>query len=256
MPQLIVKRGLMERDEKTLEGTPEPEAAADEASAPEPVPPKPEPRAWKSTRIVLMSLLALAIAFVGGFVVFGDRVGRMKEPPQIEAADAIVVLTGGYQRIDAALELLKMKRGQRLLISGVHPSIKRAELRRVTQADPKLFRCCVDLDHAARDTISNATESAKWIRANGYHRVILVTNNYHIPRSLVEMRRAAIGVTFIPYPVVAADLNDNRWLFSSKALRVLFIEYVKYLAAVTRGFLPPGMTAASAHAWEWAEGRE
>ena len=142
------------------------------------------------------------------------------------------------------MRLLKKKRGERLLISGVHPSIRRAELRRAIQADPTLFKCCVDLDHTARDTISNATESAKWIRANGYHRVILVTNNYHMPRSLVEMRRAAAGVDFVPFPVVTSELGDNRWMFRTRALRVLFIEYVKYLASVARGVLPAPMSAA------------
>ena len=35
---------------------------------------------------------------------------------------AIIVLTGGQARLDAALELLKSGKGGRLLISGVHPS--------------------------------------------------------------------------------------------------------------------------------------
>jgi uncharacterized SAM-binding protein YcdF (DUF218 family) len=207
---------------------------------------------WSPARLALAGLVVLVVAFSIGFVFFCDRVGRMNPPTQVEAADAIVVLTGGYQRVVTALDLLKMKRGKRLLISGVHPSINRAELSHATQADPGLFRCCVDLDHAARDTISNATESAKWIKANGFHSIILVTNNYHIPRSLLEMRRAAAGVTFVPYPVVAADLDDNRWLSRPRALRVLLIEYVKYVAAVVRGALPPVMMTASARAWEWA----
>ena len=38
------------------------------------------------------------------------------------AADAIIVLTGGQSRIDAALDLLKSGKGERLLISGVNPS--------------------------------------------------------------------------------------------------------------------------------------
>ena len=43
-----------------------------------------------------------------------------------------------------------------------------------------------DIDHAALDTIGNAEESAKWVNSHGYGRVIVVTNNYHMPRSLVE----------------------------------------------------------------------
>lgn len=255
MPHLATRHDVMPCEETSSGDSSERGLAQPETQRTEPDTGTPRsPR--KGAKLVAAAALAAVLAFVVGFVVFGDRVGRMTEQPEVKSADAIVVLTGGYQRLETALRLLKMKRGRRLLISGVHPSIKRAELRRVTHADPKLFECCVDLDRAARDTISNATESAKWIRAKGYRRVILVTNNYHMPRSLVEMRRAASGVTFIPYPVVTADLHDNRWMFRPKALRVLFIEYVKYLAAITRGLLPSGMSSASAHAWEWMSGHK
>ncbi|MCE3519379.1 hypothetical protein LXJ58_32015, partial [Escherichia coli] len=74
-------------------------------------------------------------------------------------ADGIVVLTGGYSRIEGALDLLKNKRGKRLFISGVHPSTKRGELQRVTRGDATLFECCVDIDRSALDTIGNASES-------------------------------------------------------------------------------------------------
>jgi uncharacterized SAM-binding protein YcdF (DUF218 family) len=50
------------------------------------------------------------------------------------------VLTGGYQRIDQAVELLQKGAGKRLLISGVHPTTTRAQIRKMTQAAPELFR--------------------------------------------------------------------------------------------------------------------
>ena len=45
-------------------------------------------------------------------------------------ADAIIVLTGGQSRLDAALDLLKSGKGKRLLISGVHPDADRDDLQR------------------------------------------------------------------------------------------------------------------------------
>ena len=46
--------------------------------------------------------------------------------PLADEADAIIVLTGGQSRIDAAVDLLKSGKGKRLLISGVHPAASRA----------------------------------------------------------------------------------------------------------------------------------
>ena len=91
-----------------------------------------------------------------------------RHPDLVEPADGIVVLTGGYSRIEGALELLKNKRGERLFISGVHSSTNRSELQRVTGGDATLFECCVDIDRSAMDTIGNAAESVKWAKANHY----------------------------------------------------------------------------------------
>ncbi|MBN9047761.1 MAG: YdcF family protein [Rhizobiales bacterium] len=183
---------------------------------------------------VSILLFVVVAAFMGGFVAFGEKVTNMEPPVIDKPADAIVVLTGGQSRIQVALDLLKQKRGQRLLISGVHPTTNERTLQHATHADSSLFDCCVDLDRTALNTAGNAEESERWIRSNGYHRVIIVTNNYHIPRSILEMSSRMKDVEFIPYPVVASLRGDHSWVTQSDALRVLFFEYVKYLGAVVR----------------------
>lgn len=101
-----------------------------------------------------------------------------------------------------------------------------------------LFNCCVDIDYAALDTIGNAEESAKWVRNHAYARIILVTNNYHMPRSLLEMSRLIGDARLEPYPVVNTRMDDGDWLAKPDALRVMFTEYNKYLMALARGVLP------------------
>lgn len=98
-------------------------------------------------------------------------------PRNPDAADAIIVVTGGRSRLEAAVGLLKSGKGERLLISGVHPAADLDDLRAVTGGDRTLFKCCVDVDYAALDTIGNAQESAKWLRDHKYARAILVTND-------------------------------------------------------------------------------
>jgi uncharacterized SAM-binding protein YcdF (DUF218 family) len=196
----------------------------------------------RAVRVLQLAAITTSLAvllFAGGFALFATHVSRLTTPQNPSAADAIIVLTGGQSRIDAALGLLKSGKGERLLISGVNPSSGREALRAATGADQKLFKCCVDIDHAALDTIGNAEESAKWVEQHAYSSVILVTNNYHMPRSLLEMHRLLAKARLDPYPVVNSRLDGGGWMVKPEALRVLFTEYLKYLAAVARGVVAP-----------------
>jgi uncharacterized SAM-binding protein YcdF (DUF218 family) len=195
-------------------------------------------------------ILGCLILFLGGFALFATHVSQLSTPKNPPAADAIIVLTGGQARLDAAIDLLKSGKGERLLISGVHPSTSSRMLQAATGGDTALFSCCVDIDRAALDTIGNAEESAKWVRTHAYSRVILVTNNYHMPRSLLEMSRLLDKEELDPYPVVNSKLDNGGWIVRPEALRVLFTEYNKYLAALVRGVLPyhPATGAAVADA--------
>jgi uncharacterized SAM-binding protein YcdF (DUF218 family) len=194
-------------------------------------------------RGVAWALALVVLGFGGGFAFFSDHVSRLSAPGQPEKADAIIVLTGGQYRLDAAVDLLRAGKGGRLLISGVNPVADAEDLRRVTGAEQSLFECCIDIDHAALDTIGNAAESAKWAADNGFASAILVTNNYHMPRSLLEMQRADASLRIVPYPVVNTPLGGGEWIRRPEALRVLFTEYTKYLASLSRGVLQRGNTA-------------
>ncbi len=192
---------------------------------------------------IILLVAACLLAFIIGFGAFAAHVARMTTPSDPAEADAIIVLTGGSARIDAGVELLSAGKGGRLLISGVNPLARPEDLRRATGADAELFACCVDIDHAALDTIGNAAESAKWLVENEFTSAIVVTNNYHMPRSLMEMSRVIDGLVLQPYPVVNSNLDRGGWITKPEALRVLFTEYTKFLASIARGVLTPAMSA-------------
>ncbi|QND50322.1 YdcF family protein [Rhizobium lusitanum] len=174
----------------------------------------------------------VAIVF-GGFLHFADSIATLR-PPLEPKADAIIVLTGGYQRIDQAVELLRTGAGNRLLISGAHPTTTPSQIRKLTQSPANLFNCCVDIGYDAIDTIGNAREAAKWIHARGYKSILVVTNNYHMPRSLAELKYVDPGTDFIPYPVVNSDLKTKNWFTDPNALRTMIYEYAKVLLAGAR----------------------
>ena len=202
-------------------------------------------------RICGFVVLAILVLFAGGFGWFADKVSHMTTPLNPARADAIIVLTGGQSRLDAAMDLLASGKGERLLISGVHPSATKHQLQAAMGGDKQLFSCCVDIDRAALDTIGNAEESAKWVENHAYGSIIIVTNNYHMPRSLLEMGRLLHGARLEPYPVVNTNLGNGGWLTKPEALRVLLTEYSKYVLSLARGFLPlrttpEGVTLAEA----------
>ncbi|WP_284775049.1 YdcF family protein [Agrobacterium sp. lyk4-40-TYG-31] len=181
---------------------------------------------------LLMCLVVLGAVF-GGFLWFADSVASMR-PPSGTRADAIIVLTGGYLRIDQAVGLLRDGVGKRLLISGVNPATTRAQIRKMTQSSSDLFACCVDMGYQAVDTIGNANEAAKWIRDKGYASVVVVTNNYHMHRSLHELRSSSPDTNFIAYPVINSDLARTNWFSNPDVVRTMIYEYIKFVAVAVR----------------------
>nr|WP_246091925.1 YdcF family protein [Rhizobium smilacinae] len=183
-----------------------------------------------------MLVFICAAILGGGFLWFADSVTSLRAPDGVKA-DAIVVLTGGYLRIEQAVGLLRDGAGQRLLISGAHPSTTPTQIRKATQASADLFKCCVDIGYDAIDTIGNANEITRWIHDHNYRSVLVVTNNYHMLRSLHELRRADPATEFIPYPVINADLTRRAWFAEPDTLRTMLSEYVKVVLASFRDWL-------------------
>ena len=187
-----------------------------------------------ATRAAAASLL-VALVLVGvfglGFLWFTSWIA-LSSPPSDPRADAIVVLTGGRDRVQGGVELLEEGRGRRLLISGVHPQTRAEDIQKATVADRALFDCCVDLGHRAETTVGNAREAADWARANGFASVIVVTSAYHMPRSLAELDKVAPGLRKIAWPVRRPDLAIESWFLHPTTAKLLLHEYVKYI--VTR----------------------
>lgn len=176
--------------------------------------------------------LALTAGLVG-FVWFADHVAT-GYPPADDHADGIVVLTGGRDRVQLAVELLEQGRARRLLISGVHPATTAHDIQRATEANPGLFACCVDLGHQAETTTGNALEADIWARANGFESLIVVTSAYHMPRALLELESSLPGVRLVPRPVKRPELELDTWYRRPGTVKLLLAEYVKYMLARVR----------------------
>jgi uncharacterized SAM-binding protein YcdF (DUF218 family) len=182
----------------------------------------------------LLATVGLLVVLLGaGFVWF---VEQLPSPDVLlpKPADGIVVLTGGAFRINDALELLASGRGKRLLISGVHPTTRSTEIARLMPEHKRWFDCCVDLGHAAVNTIGNAVETRHWAQERGFKSLIVVTSDFHMPRSMAEISAQLPGVTLIPFPVISDRVRVESWWSSPATARLLFSEYLKYIVAVVR----------------------
>jgi uncharacterized SAM-binding protein YcdF (DUF218 family) len=184
-------------------------------------------------RLLTWAIIIGAIAFVLGFWNFAERVRVPAEEP--ERADGIVALTGGsLERLSTGVRLLEERKGERLLISGVNRIVTDEELLDAAlNVDPQLAECCIDLGRGAEDTLGNAAETAAWARERNYRRLILVTDDYHMPRSHAELSLALPEVEIVPYPVRTRWTDPVLWRSDLGAASRIGAEYVKYL--VIRG---------------------
>jgi uncharacterized SAM-binding protein YcdF (DUF218 family) len=204
----------------------------------------------RATYWVLRAVAVAVCLLTIGFIVFANAV-TAEPAPFVARADAIVALTGGEDRIDVATKLLADGHGKRLLISGVNRRTTRLALERLTPESAHWFDCCIDIGYGALDTIGNADEAKAWVAAHGFASVVVVTANYHMPRSLAELGRAMPGVKLIPHPVAPHRLRMQAWWTSPGTTRLLLSEYAKLLPAaarlvVARMFVNSGSETATA----------
>jgi uncharacterized SAM-binding protein YcdF (DUF218 family) len=131
------------------------------------------------------------------------------------------------------LALLHQGLGDKLFVSGVYRGIDVAELLRLARQKPDQVECCIVLGHAD-NTIGNATETAQWMKQEGYHSLRLVTGNYHMRRSLSEFRRAIPGATIIPHPVFPDAVKRDQWWLWPGTAHLIIGEYTKFLLGELR----------------------
>lgn len=186
----------------------------------------------KASTIAVVALAMVALCIATGFLIFSTSVllATTKMP---QKADAIVVVTGGSGRLEQASKLLTQGYGKRLLVSGVHPTYRASNLRRTHKFSQDQIDCCIDLDHIALNTVGNATKTAEWARKHTFKTIILVTSAYHMPRTLLEMQRAAPEMKFQAHIVTPTQtLPWMQRLFNGSNLKLLAKEYGKLLLSL------------------------
>lgn len=184
------------------------------------------------------------IIWIAGLFTFLGMLPR-SAPDDDTKTDAIVVLTGGSGRLETGLSLLAADRAQKLFISGVYRGVDVERIIALSQQRSQNFECCVVLGYSASSTAENALETVEWVNAQGYSSVRLVTADYHMPRSLLEIRNRMPGVDVIPHAVFPRGFKRDKWWASPGSAKLVISEYTKYLVAMVRQFGEGGITEAA-----------
>lgn len=185
-------------------------------------------------RTFILGCGLLALLWLGGLVIFAESLhdldaNVMDADPQ--PVDAIVVLTGGSERLRTGLELLKQGKAKKLFISGVHPGLSLDNILGNLEIDPALRECCIILGHAAGSTEGNAEETQNWLALENYHSIRLVTANYHMARSLLLFHSLIPDITIVPHPISPETVKLDDWWSHAGTASLLVTEYNKYLFA-------------------------
>lgn len=165
-------------------------------------------------------------------ILFGFNLTRYDRTDLVKA-DAIIVLTGGQDRISAASDLLAQGFAQNLFVSGVGGGAEIEDLIRLVPSLEPYRSCCVSLGREAQNTRGNAVEVEKWAEQSGYHSLIIVTSLAHLPRAMLEFRERMPQIQLQSYragPSLSGLMSSNKGLF----IRSLTSEAIKFLGAFVR----------------------
>ena len=176
----------------------------------------------KILKFLALMIYTLLFCWMAGLIVFALSVHSQPMPNMAAQKQAIIVLTGGPNRVNAGLDMLADGKSGNLFISGVNTQVSERDLLALWGRQPPQDFCCIILGHAARNTAENADEVKDWMRANDLGSAYLLTAKTHMPRARLEMQRA------MPYTdIIYVPVDDNSPLL--KTCLLTLNEYNKTL---------------------------
>ena len=172
--------------------------------------------------IFFYTLTILFACWVLGLLIFGFYAYSIQYVT-VPNADAIIVLTGGAERIQTGLHLLKQNKAPLLFITGVNHGVSPQELLKSQQNS---IKDAIYLDYSADNTYQNALAAKDWTEQQNVKSFLLVTSFYHMPRSLFEFSKQMPKAKIYPMPVVSS--SSVHWT-RTRNVWLVFVEYNKFI---------------------------
>ncbi|MGE0753528.1 MAG: YdcF family protein [Alphaproteobacteria bacterium] len=183
-------------------------------------------------RRVLATCFIIVCVWFAGLYWFVSQIPTDARIP--ERAEAIVVLTGGAGRLELGTRLLVMDKAEKMFVSGANQQVQYNDIVALTapqhrSAVRKMTGWKLVLGTNAENTIGNAQESRAWLEEQRYNHIILVTSNYHMPRSISEFRQEIPALVITPVAVIPAEADDYFWWTGENYRGLVLSEYYKYI---------------------------
>ena len=172
---------------------------------------------------------------------------RLDDPPR--PADAIVVFAGGvgesgqagggYQeRVKKAVDLYQEGFAPRMIFeSGYVFAFREAEIMRGLASSLGVPQSAIVLETHGVNTYDDVIRVRDLLRAQSWHRILLVSSPYNMRRAVLVWRKQAPEVDVVPTPVPQSQFYTHGRGASLDQLRGLAREYVALAAYWWRGWI-------------------
>lgn len=150
-------------------------------------------------KFVRSVIIIIFVIFITAFAFFINSVLKISHiPPKNQNCEFATVLTGANNRIPYALDLSLKYQVKNLFISGVNQKTSLKEIINIDEVkDINIF-----LGRKASNTYENAFEILEWLQTNNTKKVLLITSDYHIIRSLMTLKKYCYdGLQIFPIAV-------------------------------------------------------
>ena len=176
-------------------------------------------------KLFLLTIFIMLGLWIGGLCLFAYTINHYPTDKTTHT-QAIVVLTGGRNRIGEAVKLLNSGLADKLFISGVEKNTSLKDIRNLQKVP--LPDKNVLLEKKSTNTIENAIQTQAWLKENNISSIRLVTSNYHLPRSIQEFQYQNPNLNIIPHPVFSEHVAKEWWT-KTRSFCLIASEYNKFL---------------------------
>lgn len=171
------------------------------------------------------SVAGLILLLAGGAAI-PHILARGVAAPSGNAADAVLVLTGGEGRIAEGYRAWKEGKGRDLFILGAGREAKLASILPGGTEVPPSDLARIHIEEWSENTLENAISAKSVVISRGYRKVILVTSDYHVPRAHFTLRTILPSSVSITAISVKSDWRrKGAW---HRLPRIFFMEGWKY----------------------------
>ncbi|GHU16566.1 hypothetical protein FACS189472_01900 [Alphaproteobacteria bacterium] len=136
---------------------------------------------------VWSAVLAISLWIVL-FCCFVVDIHRTKNEIYATRCDNVAIPTGGRNRITYATQFIKNSQShltKNIFISGVYPETTIKDILMGKTVDDNINFI---LGKHAKNTQENAREINEWIKNNSIKEILIITSDYHMPRSVLELK--------------------------------------------------------------------